>query len=261
MASLPKKIGLALGGGVAKGAAHIGVIKVLETKGYEITHIAGSSIGAFIGAVYAQSKDISKLEELFLEKTNWATGLKLLDLTLSGGLFKGNRLKKFIDKTLGQADFKDLLIPFSALATDINTGEEVRLSRGDLAGAVRASLAIPPLIRPIRFQNKVLTDGGLSNPLPAKIVREMGAAKVIAVNLFSGKFEPLEEHPKLDLISARSLNIMTYQLSQEQLKYADLVIEPNVKSEKLMSLDDFFKKGKIKKFIKAGEKAALEALK
>lgn len=185
MPSIPSRprIGLALGSGSARGWGHIGVIHALEAAGIVPDLVCGTSVGALIGAAYVDG-DLDRLEE-------WARGLNpqkvvgYLDLSLNGGLIKGERLIEFF-----RAHFVDLAIaelsrPFAAVATDLYTGKEVWLREGSVAAAVHASIALPGLFTPVRRDGEWLVDGGLVNPVPVSLCRAMGAELVIAVDLNS----------------------------------------------------------------------------
>lgn len=177
-----KKIGLALGGGGARGCTHIGVIKALMEAKIPIDFIAGTSIGSFIGGVYSAG-DIKKLEE-FLMKIKWKDVVKYLDPVLpKRGLFEGAKFRKIIDQLIPKPDFQYARIPYIAVATDLSTGKEVRIKIGNIADAIRASIAIPGIFTPFKKGNQYLVDGGVVNPLPVSVVRDMGADIVIAVDL------------------------------------------------------------------------------
>ncbi len=182
------KIGLALGIGGAKGLAHIGVIKVLEKNNIPINFIAGSSIGALIGAHYAIFKDIKKIEEIVLT-TNWRTSFNLFDPTLKGGFIKGNKVEKLMDSWFNGKDFNDIQIPLSVVTTDLITGQEININSGDFLKAVRSSLSVPTIFKPVKYKEHLLVDGGLSNPVPDDLARRMGADIVIVVNLDNDYFK------------------------------------------------------------------------
>lgn len=255
------KIGLALGSGGAKGLAHIGVIKILEENNIPIDFIAGSSIGALIGAHYALYKDSKKIEKIATE-TNWRTILNLFDPTLSGGLIKGDKMEKLIKSWLKNSDFNDLKIPLTITTTDLITGREINIVSGSIIKAIRASLSVPAIFKPVEYNGKLLADGGLSNPLPDNIVRRMGADTVIAVNLDNDYFENGLKGNNLSLarVSIRALNIMRYHLAQNCLKTADVVMEPKVGEVGLMGWSKFFNSQETKQVIKAGEEAAIKFL-
>jgi NTE family protein len=177
------KIGLALGGGAARGWAHIGVIRALEEVGIKPDIVCGTSIGALVGAVYAAG-ELDKFEE-------WVLALKVseiisyLDVSLSSGLLKGDRLMEFFRKDFNDYNIEDLDIPFAATATLLNSGAEKWLKEGSMLDAVRASIALPGLFTPVMHEGSVLIDGGLVNPVPVSLARALGADIVIAVDLNS----------------------------------------------------------------------------
>ena len=177
------KIGLALGGGGPRGLAHIGVLKVLEENGIPIDYVAGASMGALIGAIYAAGVEMERLEEIALNMDLKQTALMLAPTIARSGLIEGRRVREFIKSFVGDANIEELKIPFAAVATDINTGEEMVIDRGSVAEAVRASISVPGVFTPVRLGERFLVDGGLVNPVPVSVVREMGAEVVIAVNV------------------------------------------------------------------------------
>ena len=173
MAKKYPKIGLALGSGGAKGLAHIGVIKSLEKHNIPIDYIAASSIGSIMGGHYACFKDIKKLEDEVFHFDR-RKGVGLFDFTVKGGIVKGKKTEKYISELLENATFQDLKIPLSIVATDFNSAESVIFSKGNLTKAIRASIAVPAIYQPIFYMDKLLADGGLSNPVPVNIVSAMG---------------------------------------------------------------------------------------
>lgn len=176
------KIGLALGGGAARGWAHIGVLRALQKAGIEPDIIAGTSIGAVVGGCHVAGH-LDDLEEFASELTRRRV-LGYLDFNLSGtGLITGHRLADRLNKHLGSTKIEDLPRRFTAVATEIGTGHEVWLSRGSLVEAVRASYALPGLFRPVKVDGRWLFDGALVNPIPVSVCRALGARYVIAVNL------------------------------------------------------------------------------
>ncbi|MDH3637431.1 MAG: patatin-like phospholipase RssA [Gammaproteobacteria bacterium] len=177
-------IGLALGSGSARGWAHIGVIRALAEMGIEPDIVAGSSIGALVGAAYA-SDQLDKLERWVISLT-WKEILNYLDVSLlSGGIIQGDKLLKFVRDQLNDPLIESLPHPFGAVATDLDKGREVWLRDGHLMDAVRASIGLPGLFTPIKLNGRWLVDGGLANPVPVSLCRAMGADVVIAVNLNS----------------------------------------------------------------------------
>jgi NTE family protein len=176
------KVGLALGSGSARGFAHIGVIRALEAEGIPIDCVAGTSIGAIVGAVYAAGV-LSKGEK-FLNDFDWKDIRFLLDpLFPISGLLGGKRIEKLFGSFFDDRHIEDFPLPFAAVATDVTTGEEVVFRRGNAVKALRASMSLPGIFAPILFENRLLVDGGLVSPVPVKATRMLGADVVIAVNL------------------------------------------------------------------------------
>jgi NTE family protein len=176
------KIGLALGGGAARGWAHIGVLRALNNAGIKPDIIAGTSIGAVVGACDVTGH-LDDLENFARELTRRRV-LGYLDFNLSGtGLITGHRLGERLHKHLGETRIEDMPRRFTAVATEIGTGHEVWLSRGSLVEAVRASYALPGVFRPVKVDGRWLFDGALVNPIPVSVCRALGARYVIAVNL------------------------------------------------------------------------------
>ena len=176
------RVGLALGGGAARGWAHIGVLKVLSEAGIEPDIIAGTSIGAVVGGCYAAAQ-LPELEDFARELTRRKV-FGYLDFNLSGsGLITGQRLCERLLHSLGDRAIEDLPRRFTAVATEIGTGHEVWLSRGPLVEAVRASYALPGIFKPVAVNDRWLFDGALVNPIPVTVCRALGARYVIAVNL------------------------------------------------------------------------------
>ncbi|MBW1862883.1 MAG: patatin-like phospholipase family protein [Deltaproteobacteria bacterium] len=178
----PKKIGLALGSGSARGLAHIGVIKALDEAGIRVDYIAGTSVGAVVGAVYA-SGSINSLENVVLQ-LDWKKIIPFFDVVFpKSGLIDGNKITDFIRNHVDEKNIEDLPLPFCAVSTDLATGNEVAIQEGDLIEAVRASISIPGIFTPVKKNGLTLVDGALVNPVPVSVVREMGADFVIAIDL------------------------------------------------------------------------------
>jgi len=178
------KLGLALGGGGAKGFAHLGILEVLTEAGIEFDIVAGTSIGAFIGAVYVSDK----LEEL----KNYAVNIGITDIPFllgptwpQGGLFSGKVLGKLIDEYIHIENIEDLKKPFATVCIDLNSGEVVTFTEGNLKRAVRASTSIPGLFKPVLFEGKLLVDGGVLESVPDQAARDLGADFIVAIDLLS----------------------------------------------------------------------------
>lgn len=251
-----KKIGLALGSGGARGLAHIGVLKILEENNIKIDYIAGSSIGALIGGFYASGMKAKEIETIVL-KTNWSNLFSFIDLNLKNGLIGGKKIKKFIEKSIGNLNFENLKIPLTVVATDFKNGEVVYFNQGDVDSAIRASISLPLVFKPAENQGRFLGDGGLSMPVPVEAVKKMGADIVLAVNLDGSYFnnDKIKSPFGLYQIANNSINIVRYHLANLNVKNADLVICPLVGS---IGWDKFINGQDI---ILAGEKAIKEKIK
>jgi NTE family protein len=232
------KVGLALGGGAARGMAHIGVLDVLEREEIPIDMIAGTSIGGMVGAFRARGQDSSVMKELAL-KLNVMKMLSLADLALpKSGLFGGKAVINLLEKTMGNdVKFEELPIPLALVATDIVTGEEVVIDRGSVLDGVRATISIPGIFTVAKWRGRYLVDGGLVNPVPVNVLKTMGADFIIAVNVMpdvstsvhrlkssSGK-KPKE--PNIFHVILQSLYIGTNIIAKTSLEGADIVITPD----------------------------------
>jgi len=236
-----KKIGLALGGGGARGLAHIGIIKALTKADIPIDYIAGTSMGALVGGYYATVGDVYSLESLFLK-------LRRRDIfpvtrffgKHDGTLFKHSEIAKILEGSFDIKTFKDCAIPFRAVATDVRNGDEVVLADGKLADAIHASIALPLIFEPVEIGKRLLMDGGFSNPVPADVVRAMGADFVIAVDVSSQWLNISDELADLrniyNLVS-NALSVVEYQLSRRVLAGADLVLHPPVMNRGRLEFD------------------------
>jgi len=197
------RVGLALGSGSARGWAHVGVIRALERAGIKPDLVCGTSIGALVGAAYAAG-ELEKFEK-------WLLGLGItdvlsfMDVRLNGGMIKGERLMEFFRRSFIDRPIDELALPFAAVATALHTGAEVWLRNGSTIEAVRASIALPGLFAPVVYEDRMLVDGALVNPVPVSLARAMGADVVIAVDLSSDllgrrlREEPEPELPESDI--------------------------------------------------------------
>ncbi len=176
------RIALALGGGAARGWAHIGVLRALDEAGIKVSMVAGTSIGALVGGCYLAGK-LDELEE-FARSLTMRRIVALLDLAIGGsGLFGGMRLSKRMREHLSDIDIEDLDRPFTAVATEIATGHEIWIHSGSLATAIHASYALPGIFEPVECNGRVLVDGALVNPVPVSVCRAQEERLVVAVNL------------------------------------------------------------------------------
>jgi NTE family protein len=177
-----KKVGLALGSGSSRGWAHLGVIKALQENNIPIDYIAGTSIGAYVGAICASGKT-EEFSRIVLEM-DWKKVVSLLDLSMSlTGFLEGRKVMDLADDIMKSQIFEDLEIPLRVIAADLKKGEEIIISDGSVREAVRASISIPGVFRPVEYKGVICVDGGILNPVPTDIVRKMGADVIIAVDL------------------------------------------------------------------------------
>jgi len=248
------KIGLALGEGGQRFFPHIGVIKVLESEGIKIDYIAGTSMGSLIGGLYALWEDIDKIEEYVLDVNFWKYYRFQEDVRLQNidetpfvlfysnilknkleskwlkGLMDGKDMRDEVDLLTNRASFEyDLKIPFKAVATDIITGEKVIISEGRISNAIAASISVPVFFIPFKFEDRLLVDGGLVDPVPADVVREMGADIVIGVSLSDIKDDAPPDVSNILSILSRSIYIMLEELNNISSSKADIIIKPEYK--------------------------------
>lgn len=177
------KIGLALASGGARGSAHTGVLKVLEAEGIPISAVAGSSIGAMVGGVYAAGVLIERIEQEWLNTNLPKVMRSFLPTFPRAGLSSGGELLKYLHQLLGDVQIEELQVPFAAVGCDIDTGEAVILDHGSLVDAIRASVSIPGIFHPVRWEGHLLVDGGLVEPLPVRLCRDFDVDIVIGVDI------------------------------------------------------------------------------
>lgn len=248
-----KTVGLALGSGGIRGLAHVGVIKTLLKHHIPIDFIAGSSIGAWVGANYALFQDIQRLEEFTVNKKEEKLRT-LFEPSLKGGFIGGERTRALLLEWLEDASFEETQIPLSVIATDLYKRESVVYSSAALVPAVQASMAVPGLFKPVSYHGRVLIDGGVSNPVPSDVVKRMGADIVIAVNL--DRIPEDSEEPTTGLgflsVASRTIEIMRYHLANASIHSADVVIEPLVQS--YSSWAQYFTKDVGPEIVAIGEK-------
>jgi NTE family protein len=243
-------IGLALGGGFARGIAHIGVLKVLEEENIPVHVVTGTSVGALIGAAYCSGLSIAELEDLahkvrFTSFARW---------TLSRyGFASNDRMVSFLTRTLKAKTFEELKIPLGVTATDFNTGEGVVFHSGSIIDPVRASCAYPGMFLPVEIRGRYLVDGMLSHPVPTRPLREMGADRVLAVHL-KGTWSNGGPPRHLFDVIGQSFAIAQDAMACLWREAADLVIEPNVAG---FGYDDFQRADAL---VRVGEAAMRNAL-
>jgi len=245
----PARIALVLGAGAAKGFAHIGVLKILESKGVPVHMIVGTSAGSFVGGLYAYGYSAYQLQTLAMSLTrDDVTELILPDK----GFVGGERLRSYVNAKVQNTPIEKFRIPFYAVATDIRTGEEAVFATGNAGMAVQASCSVPGVFRPVNFSGKTYVDGGVVNPLPVDVARRYGADVVIAVNLSSNVARNLPAGTFETLL--KSIDIMYGKIAEAQIAKADVVILPNVG---FIGSADFTRRHEA---VLEGEKAAFAAL-
>lgn len=245
----PAKIALVLGAGASKGFAHIGVLKVLESNKIPIHMIVGTSAGSFVGSLYAYGYNAFQLQKMAIaiEKGDIA------DLSIpDNGFIKGELLEGYINKTVKNSSMEKLRIPFYAVATNIQNGQEVVFGTGNTGRAVRASCSIPGIFRPVKISGQMYVDGGVVSPVAVDAARKIGADVIIAVDI-SADVDNTQPENTIETI-LQSISIMYSKISNAQLSKADVVIKPKVG---YIGAADFDKRHEA---ILEGEKAANEAL-
>ena len=252
MREIPPKVGLALGGGGARGFSEIGVLRVLEQEKIPVSFVAGTSVGSLVGALYADTGKV-------LDAEFQAVAMQEEDIfdyqamaLLSGGLVKGERLEKFLDTRLQHKTIETMKVPYAAVAVDLLAGKAVAFERGSIARAVHASAAVPGVFVPVEFGGKIYVDGGVTDPVPVDVARRMGADVVIAVSIPEGAPKDRPANPVE--VALHAITIMSSELGALMAKDADVVISPDVAG---VAYDDFSQK---KRLIEAGETAARQAL-
>jgi len=247
------KIGLALGGGAARGFAHIGVIKVLEAQGIVPDLVVGTSAGSLVGALYAAGNNAQALQKMAIDMdeaaiSDWSVPF----FSQSTGVLKGEGLQNYVNRAVHGQPIEKLRLPFGAVATDLRTGQPILFRRGNTGAAVRASSAVPGVFQPVRIGNIDYVDGGLVSPVPVSFARKMGADFVIAVNITA---QPDAQQPSNTFeVLLQTFSIMGQSLNQYELKQADIVIRPELAT---MKGNDFQNRSVA---MVAGEKAAMAVL-
>jgi NTE family protein len=270
------KIGLCLGGGGTRGAAHVGVLEVLEKEGIKYDYIDGTSIGAVVGGLYDAGVPLEMIEKDFVSgrmMRNFMTMSlpvrvvfepifffpRILGAKPYDGLYKGSNFRKYLDKTLPGRMMKieELKIPFAAVSLNVLDGYPYMIRSGDLGYAMQASSAVPALRKPVEIGDGLFVDGGTICNLPVKQCREMGADIVIAVNVDKPfQVEPKDVFRKPGSVSDRMLNWSLWEVDRRQAKLADVEIHPDVDHIDLVSTS----KADAKRAFEAGRDAAIKAL-
>ncbi len=250
VAKVPPKVGLALGGGAARGFAHVGVIQVLEEAGIKPDLVVGTSAGSLVAALYASGRSGPQLQAVAMNMDEAA----FADWTLpifSRGVLRGEALARYVNAQVGSRLIENMALPLGIVATDLNSGQGVLFRRGDTGTAVRASSAVPAVFLPVKIGSQEYVDGGLVSPVPVRYARQMGAELVIAVDISSAP----EGNPSGDplQILLQTFAIMGKSINSWELKDADIVVRPALTG---MGSGDFAGK---RRAIDAG-RAAMQAL-
>lgn len=244
-----RRIALALGGGAARGFAHVGVIEVLEQAGLKPDLVVGTSAGSLVGALYASGMSATALRSAALSLDEGALG----DWTLGGrGVLKGRALQDLVNRMVGHRPIERFPIPYAAVACDLYDGRALLVRRGDAGVAVRASSAVPGVFEPVQIGGREYVDGGLVSPVPVRPARELGGTYVIAVDISSKpRFQETDTLPRVLL---QTFTIMSQHLAAQELREADLVVAPAVGD---LGSGDFRQRNLA---IEEGRRAALAAL-
>ncbi len=270
------KIGLALGGGGTRGAAHVGVLEVLEKEGIKVDYIAGTSIGSIIGGLYAAGVPLETIRKgvvsgqlmhhfmtvslpvrVLLAPVLYVP--RLLGSRAYDGLYKGNKFRKYLEKTLHSSDkrIENLKVPFAAVSLNLLDGKPYMIRSGDLCYAMQASSAVPSLRKPVEMGDKLFVDGGVSCNLPVKQCRQMGADFVIAVNVDEPfRLATTDTFRKPGSVARRMIKWDLYTIDKTQEELADVVIHPDTEGIILVSTS----KKAAMRALSAGEQAARDAL-
>jgi NTE family protein len=245
----PPRIGLALGGGAARGFAHIGVIQVLEENGIQPELVVGTSAGSLVAALYASGKTGKAMAALALAMdegaiTDWSFPAR--------GLIRGEALARYVREHTGSRTIEQMKLPLGIVATDLDSGAAILFQRGDTGSAVRASSAVPAVFQPVRIGSREYVDGGLVSPVPVRFARQMGAELVLAVDISA----PPDGNATGDMMKLllQTFAIMGRSINQFELRDADVVLRPGLNG---VSSADFGARGRA---IQAGREAATKQL-
>ncbi len=245
------KWGLALGGGAARGFAHVGVLQVLEEAGLKPDLVVGTSAGSVVAAFYASGKNGTQLQKVAesMEEatiTDWTVPL------LGRGMMRGDALARYVSNQTGGRRIEELKIPLGVVATDLNSGQAVLFQLGDIGTAVRASSSVPSVFEPVRIGTREFVDGGLVSPVPVRFARQMGAEYVMAVDISSAP-EAAKTNDMFQILM-QTFTIMGKSINSFELREADLVVRPALNG---VGSADFSAR---KRSIDAGRAAMLQAL-
>lgn len=241
---MKKKIGLVLGSGAARGLSHIGVLKVLEKEGIHVDLVVGSSIGALVGGLYSSGVSPNEIENVAVN-IDWKKLGGLLDFVVPvSGFINGKKVKTFIKTLIKEDKIENLEIPLSIVSTDIQTGEEIVINHGSLVDAIRASISIPGIFTPVKYDKRFLVDGGVVNPLPVSVAKKMGMDVIIAVNVIS---EP-KRNDDSDLLNKNDKSNIFDEINTkiENVEAAKFVKNKLIDIKKMIKVNNFFENKKEK---------------
>ena len=248
---IPPRIGLALGGGAARGFAHVGVIQVLEEAGIRPSLVVGTSAGSLVAAIYASGKTGAQLQQIALTMeeatfTDWTLPI------FNNGMLRGDALARYVNSQVGSKVIEDMPLLLGVVATDLQTGHGMLFQRGDTGTAVRASSAVPAVFQPVKISGREYVDGGLVSPVPVRYARQMGAELVIGVDISS----PPEGNLATGMLQIllQTFSIMGKSINTFELKEADVVLRPSLNG---VGSSDF---GARRRSIEAGRQAMLQML-
>ncbi len=242
-----KRVGLALGGGVARGLAHIGVLAAFEEHDIPVDYVSGTSMGAMVGAAYCAGIEIPQLLEI-ASSSSWR---RISSLTWPHqGLLSFQKMEAWMIDTIGDMDVRDLVIPFAAMATDIETGDPFMLREGPVAKVVRISCSVPGVVEPVQYHGRLLCDGGISDNLPVDAARQLGAEYVIGVDVFSPVYRSYLGPIGVAMAALETL----VQNAGAGSQAADCVIVPDLVGKSYLRLS------KYDDLIEAGRNAALDMI-
>ena len=241
-------LGIALGGGAARGMAHIGVFKVMEREGIRFDLVAGNSAGSMVGAMYAAGYD-------WREMYDFASQIRPLDILRKRVRLSihSAQLEEIMKRAIGERTFADLVLPFTVVAVDVRTGELVRLNHGPVAKAVRGSCSVPGVFTPTPWEDMMLIDGGTLNSVPADVAREMGADRVVGVNLNHDRRSGTNSNNRMQILLA-AINMMMSVNAERGIRASDVMISPDLSEYRYHRLDN------LKDLVERGEAAAEAAL-
>lgn len=242
---MSKTLGLALGGGGARGVAHLGLLQALEENGIKPDYISGTSMGTVVGACYAKGMSVREMLDVVLK----LKPLDIVDVGVSGmtklGLLRSKKVEKLFLKYIGDTTFEDLKIPFTCTATDILTGNLHVFSSGSLVTAIQASIAIPSIFRPVAYGDMLLVDGGVVCRVPIKQVKDMGAEVVIASDVLKNTARKVEKPKNVIALLMRTFDVVdNYATQMAYEKYAssyDILLEPEIEGMSQYAVKDLLR--------------------